>query len=143
MYRLRLKRPSPSLGEPWGCPPFKSSTRLGELAALAVAASFREAHWDVLLHPTKNGGVGQGNAPFGHHPDQVTGAQLEGQVPPHAEHDDLPVKVPPLEKILRRRPFDHPGRYGGVSAFSSVCTRTLWRTSTVALWRFLVTRQRP
>jgi hypothetical protein len=109
MYRLRLKRPSPSLGEPWGCPPFKSSTRLGELAALAVAASFREAHWDVLLHPTKNGGVGQGNAPFGHHPDQVTGAQLEGQVPPHAEHDDLPVKVPPLEKILRRRPFDHPG----------------------------------
>jgi hypothetical protein len=30
--------------------------------------------WDVLLHPTKNGGVGQGNAPFCHHLDQVTGA---------------------------------------------------------------------
>jgi hypothetical protein len=38
--------------------------------------------------------VGQGNAPFGHHPD-------------------------------RRRRFDHPRRYGGVPAFSSVCTRTL------------------
>ena len=48
--------------------------------------------------------MGQGNAPFGHHLDQGTGAELEGQVPPHAEHDDLLVKVPPLEKILRPTP---------------------------------------
>jgi hypothetical protein len=32
-------------------------------------------------------------------------------------------------QILRRRRFDHPGRYGGLPAFSSVCTRT--RKSTV------------
>jgi hypothetical protein len=37
--------------------------------------------------------VGQGNAPFGHHLDQVTGTQLEGQVPSHAAHDDFLVKV--------------------------------------------------
>jgi hypothetical protein len=49
---------------------------------------------------------------------------LQGQVPSHAEHDDLRVKVPPLEKILWRSRLDHPGRYGGVPVFSSVCTRT-------------------
>ena len=56
---------------------------------------------------------------------RIGAAELEGQVPPHAEHDDLLVKVPPLEKILRRRRFDHPGRYGGLPASSSVCTRTV------------------
>jgi hypothetical protein len=50
--------------------------------------------------------------------------ELEDQVPPDAEHDDLMVKVPPHEKILCRRRFDHPGRYAGVPAFSSICTRT-------------------
>jgi len=53
--------------------------------------------------------------------------ELEGQVPPDAEHDDLMVKVPPHEKILCRRRFDHPGRYAGVPAFSSICTRTPYR----------------
>ena len=33
------------------------------------------------------------------------------------------IKVPPLEKIFHRRRFDYPGRYAGVTAFSSVCAR--------------------
>jgi DNA repair protein RadC len=48
-YRLRLKRPAPSLGKPRGT--FKSSTRLGELAALALAASFRGSLSFASLSP--------------------------------------------------------------------------------------------
>jgi len=39
--------------------------------------------------------------------DQVTGAELEGEIPSYAEHDDLPVKVPALKELLRRGGFRH------------------------------------
>jgi hypothetical protein len=44
--------------------------------------------------------VGQRDAALGHHLDQITGAELESEVPPHAQDDDLVIEVPPLEKVL-------------------------------------------
>jgi hypothetical protein len=44
---------------------------------------------------------------LGHHLDQVTGAELEGEIPSYAEHDDLPVKVPALKELLCRGGFRH------------------------------------
>ena len=79
---------------------------------------------DILLHPPKNSRMGQSDAALGHHLDKVAGAEFKGQVPPHAQHDDLLVKMPPLEEILCRGRFRHPGRYGSAPVFSSVCTRT-------------------
>jgi hypothetical protein len=37
---------------------------------------------------------------FRHHLDEVTRAELECQMPPHAQNDDLLVKMPSLEEIL-------------------------------------------
>ena len=49
----------------------------------------------------------KGNAPLGHHLDQVTGAELEGEIPSYAEHDDFLVKVPALKELLCRGGFRH------------------------------------
>src|SRR5277367_3460951 len=62
---------------------------------------------DILLHPPKNSRMGQSNAPLGHHLDQVTGAELEGEIPSYTEHDDFLVKVPALEELLCRGGFCH------------------------------------
>jgi MarC family integral membrane protein len=37
----------------------------------------------------------------------VTGAELEGEIPSYAEHDDFLVKVPALKKLLGRGGFRH------------------------------------
>ena len=76
------------------------------------------------MDPPKNGRMGQPDSALGHHLDQVAGAEFKGQVPPHAQHDDLLVKMPPLEEILCRGRFRHPGSYRSIPSFSSVCTRT-------------------
>ena len=60
--------------------------------------------------------------------------KLECEVPPHAQDDDFPVEVPPLEKLSRRTRFHHARRYDFTPLFSSVCTRTPWR-STAAIDR--------
>src|SRR4029077_14030187 len=90
---------------------------------------------DILLHPPKNSRMGQCDAALGHHLDKVAGAEFKGQVPPHAQHDDLLVKMPPLEEILCRGRFRHPGCYGSAPVFSSVSTRTLldWSMPAVLL----------
>src|SRR4029077_19566896 len=75
---------------------------------------------DILLHPPKNGRMSQQDTPLGHHLDQVTGTELESEVPSHTQNDDLLVKVPPLEQILCRGRFHHPGRYGCAPVFSSL-----------------------
>jgi hypothetical protein len=49
-----------------------------------------------------------------------TGTELESEVPSHTQNDDLLVKVPPLEQILCRGLFRHPGRYGCAPVFSSL-----------------------
>jgi hypothetical protein len=50
---------------------------------------------DVALHPPRDGRVGYGDAAFGHHLDQVTGTELERQVPPHAQDDNFWSKAVP------------------------------------------------
>jgi hypothetical protein len=47
------------------------------------------------------------HAPLGHHLDQVTGAELEGEIPSYAKHDDFLVKVPALKELLCRGGFRH------------------------------------
>src|SRR6476646_5807811 len=47
------------------------------------------------------------DAPLGHHLDKVTGAELEGEIPSYAEHDDFLVKVPALKELLCRGGFRH------------------------------------
>ena len=62
---------------------------------------------------------------YQNHLDQVTGTELESEIPSHAQNDDLLVKVPSLEQILCRGRFRHPGRYRKMPRLSTVCTRTL------------------
>ena len=64
--------------------------------------------------------MGQHNATFGHHLDQITAAELAPEIPPHAQHDDLVIEVPSLEAILCRGRFDHAGRYRAQPSFSSL-----------------------
>src|SRR4029434_5208920 len=54
----------------------------------------------IVLHPPQNRGVCQADATLAHHHDQIAIAQLETQIPTHAQHDDLPVKVPTAEELL-------------------------------------------
>ena len=48
------------------------------------------------MHQAHDGGVGHRHATLGHHLHQISEAELEAQVPPHAQDDDLAVKVPTL-----------------------------------------------
>ena len=48
---------------------------------------------------------------LGHHLDEVTGAELERQVPPDTKDDDFLVEMSTPEKIIRRVRFRHPSRY--------------------------------
>jgi hypothetical protein len=75
---------------------------------------------EILLHPPKNGRMSQQDTALGHHLDQVTGTEVESEVPSHTQNDDLLVRVPPLEQILCRGRFHHPGRYGCAPVFSSL-----------------------
>jgi Transposase IS116/IS110/IS902 family len=93
--------------------------------------------WDCALD-LGGDGVAPDDSTLVHHLDQVAGAEFKGQVPPHAQHDNLLVKMPPLEEILCRGRFRHPGRYGSAPGFSSVCTRTL-RRLLKAGWTWLTT----
>ena len=44
-------------------------------------------------------------------PGHFMGAELEGEIPSYAEHDDFLVKVPALKELLCRGGFRH--RFGG------------------------------
>src|ERR1700758_5157557 len=81
---------------------------------------------DIPLHPPQNGRMGQGDAALGHHLDEIAGAELKRQIPPHAQDDDFLVKVPPFEEILCRGRFRHPSRYRKTPSVSRVCTRTVF-----------------
>src|ERR1700740_1804528 len=71
----------------------------------------------VALHPPQDRRMSQQDAPLGHPLAQVTGTEFESEVPSHTQNDDLLVKVPPLEQILCRGRFRHPGRYGCAGLF--------------------------
>src|SRR5260221_3520600 len=83
---------------------------------------------DILLHPPKNSRMGQSDATFRHHLDEVTEAQFKCDVPSHTQNDDLLVKVPSLNRscaevgsvipavIAGYRPFNslHQNRYAHI-----------------------------
>ena len=50
-------------------------------------------------HP-QDGRMSHSYAAFRHHLEEVKRAELECQIPPHAQDDDLLVKMPSLEEIL-------------------------------------------
>jgi hypothetical protein len=53
-----------------------------------------------MMHPAM-----MGQAAFGHHLHQVSEAELEAQVPPYAQDDDLAIEVPTsMAGRIRRSP---------------------------------------
>jgi hypothetical protein len=77
-----------------------------------------------MLHPPQNSRMGQSDATFRHHLDEIAGAELKREMPPDAQDDDFLVKVPAFEEILCRGRFRHPSRYRQTPRVSTVCTRT-------------------
>src|SRR5271165_3605657 len=57
---------------------------------------------------------------LGHHLDEVTGAELECQVPPHAQDNYLLVEMPTPEEFLCGGRFYHPSRYRRKPSLSSL-----------------------
>ena len=82
---------------------FRMTTRLGP------ALEFRR----IVVHPAHDGGVGHRQAALLHHLHQVPEAELEAQIPPHAQDDHLVVEVPPLEQILQ---VQEPGHRAALKA---------------------------
>jgi len=64
----------------------------------AVPAPFEFRN--IALDPAHDRGMGQGNSALGNHFHEISKAQLEPQIPAHAEDDDLPVEMAAFEKIL-------------------------------------------
>src|SRR5580698_11346751 len=62
---------------------------------------------NIMMHPTHNGGVGHRQAALGHHLHQIPEAELEAQVPPHAQDDDLAIKVPTIKQLVHAREPRH------------------------------------
>src|SRR5262249_13681722 len=67
----------------------------GTIHVSAVAAPALFELRNIALHPTQNGGVSQKNSPFRHHPDQVSGTQLEAQVPADTKHNNFLIEMSP------------------------------------------------
>ena len=89
----------------------------------------------VIVHPAHDGGVSQRKAALRHHLHQIAVAELEPQVPPHAQDDDLPVEVAALEQLIQ---CQEPGHHTAFSLLEArdmgaqtVCTRAL-RASNIA-----------
>ena len=72
---------------------------------------------DILLHPPKNSRMGQSDATFRHHSDEVTEAQFKCDVPSHTQNDDLLVKVPPLNRSCAEVGSVIPAVIAGYRAF--------------------------
>jgi hypothetical protein len=51
--------------------------------------------------------MGQRQAAFGHHLHQVSQAQLEAEIPAHAQDDDLAVEVATLKQLLDAHQLAH------------------------------------
>src|SRR6266853_6004781 len=61
----------------------------------------------VVLYPAQDRRVSQDDAPFGHHGHQIAIAELETQVPAHAQHHDLLIEMATLEQFLQRSKLLH------------------------------------
>ena len=65
-----------------------------------------------MMHPAHDCRVRHRQAAFGHHLDQVSEAEFEAQVPPHARHDDLAIEVPTLKQLIQTwEPGHRPALY--------------------------------
>jgi hypothetical protein len=53
-----------------------------------------------MLNPTHDRRMRERKSTLGHHFYEVSKAELEPQIPAHAENDDLPVEMTALEKII-------------------------------------------
>ena len=85
---------------------------------ILVPALFKVRH--VALNPAQDGRMSQGDAALGHHLDQVTGAELECQVPPHAQDNNFLVEMPTPEEFLCGGRFCHSSRYRRKPSLSSL-----------------------
>src|SRR6202048_4538446 len=112
--------------------------RVTHRSGVRLPTLFKIRH--VALHPPQDHRMSQQDAALGHHLDQVTGTELESEIPSHTQNDDLLVKVPSLEQILCRGRFRHPGRYRKMPRLSTVCTRTTWLRRSFLLLAFHSTR---
>ena len=62
---------------------------------------------------------------FAHHGNQISKIQLEAQIPAHAQHHDLPVKLATLDQLFDRYESWH---LPIIANSARVCTRTLVKT---------------
>jgi hypothetical protein len=53
-----------------------------------------------MMHPMHDGLVGHRQAAFGHHLHQVSETELEAQVRPYTQDNDLAIKVPTLKQFI-------------------------------------------
>jgi hypothetical protein len=60
-----------------------------------------------MMQPAHDGGVGHRQAALGHHFDQIAEAELEAQVPPQAQDDDLAIKMATLEQFVQAQEPGH------------------------------------
>src|SRR5947207_15298708 len=61
----------------------------------------------VVLYPAQDRRVSQVDSPLGHHGHQIAIAELETQVPAHAQHHDLLIEMAPLGQLLQRSTLLH------------------------------------
>ena len=72
---------------------------------------------NIPLYPMQNRRMCQGNASFRHDLDQIPGAELETQVPPHAEDNDFAIKVSSFKQIHSGPPSAHSPIMTGAPRF--------------------------
>src|ERR1700720_4552943 len=60
-----------------------------------------------MVHPAHDGGVRHRQAALAHHLRQVPETELEAQVPPHAQDDELTIKVSALEQLIQTQEPSH------------------------------------
>ena len=80
------------------------------------------------MHPTHDGGVGHRHATLGYHLYEIPEAELEPQIPTHAQDDDLTIEVPSLEQLLHTQELGHrlqTRRIAWTIQTPADCTRTV------------------
>src|SRR5262249_22494468 len=73
-------------------------TSPGTIHISSVAAPALFEFRNVALHPSQNRCMSQDHTPFGHHPDQVSGTQLETQIPPDTKHNNFLIEMSSFEE---------------------------------------------
>src|SRR5208283_3198489 len=85
---------------------------------------------NIARYPAHDRSVTQGNSALGHHFHKISKAELEPQIPAHAEDNDLPVELTALEKIIHaQHPSSLPQKVSsrGICPAFAVCTRAAGR----------------